>query len=203
LEKINRLYEGFILVVIGIDVDGVLRDFCEGLTKVLREHYPQYIKKDFVEIKNWNFKDDFNCTREDIKQIYRHDYAKEIMGNSNPIYGAIEQMYDLFEWGKKEGHSFVCVTSQKPDIRHHTLSWLGKYGLNFDTIYFTRGRHKWRTPVDYLVDDSPENFDNWVRGRGMKEGYIMMDQIYNQESNPSYRIKELWEVKDIIDDSQE
>ena len=52
--------------------------------------------------------------------------------------------------------------------------------------------------MDYLVDDSPENFDNWVRGRGMKEGYIMMNQIYNQESNPSYRITELKEVMDIV-----
>ena len=185
-------------MTIGIDVDGVLRDFCEGLTKVLREHYPQYLKKDFVEIKNWNFQNDFNCSQDDIKQIYRYDHAKEIMGNSNPINGAIEQMNDLVDWADENGHSLVCVTSQKPNIRHYTLSWLGKYGLNFDTVYFTRGRYKWQTPVDFLVDDSPENFGNWVRGRGMKEGYILMDKIYNQHTKSSYRIKELWEVKDIV-----
>ena len=32
-----------------------------------------------------------------------------------------------------------------------------------DTIYFTRGRFKWKMPIDYLVDDSPENFDNWIK----------------------------------------
>jgi len=185
-------------MVIGIDVDGVLRDFCQGLTKVVRENYPHYLKDDFVEISDWSFQNDFNCTREDIKRIYRDEYAKEIMGDSIPIDGAIEQMYDLFEWADNNNHSLVCVTSQIPHVRHYTLSWLGKYGLNFDTVYFTRGRFKWKIPVDYLVDDSPENFDNWVRGRGMKEGYIMMNQIYNQESNPSYRIKELKEVMDIV-----
>ena len=30
---------------IGIDVDGVLRDFCGGLINVIQKHYPQYIKK--------------------------------------------------------------------------------------------------------------------------------------------------------------
>ena len=186
-------------MTIGIDVDGVLRDFCDGLTKVLREHYPQYLKKDFVEIQHWNFQDDFVCSREEIKQIYRKDYAKDIMGNSNPIFGAIEQMYDLVDWADKNKHSLVCVTSQKPDIRHHTLSWLGKYGLNFDTIYFTRGRFKWKMPIDYLVDDSPENFDNWVRGRGTQEGFILMDKIYNQHTKSNCRIKELKEIKEIID----
>ena len=185
-------------MVIGIDVDGVLRDFCQGLTKVVREHYPEYLKDDFVEITDWNFTNDFNCTREDMKRIYRDFHAKEIMGNSNPINGSIDQMKKLFNWADENNHSLVCVTSQKPHIRHYTLSWLGKYELNFDTVYFTRGRFKWKVPVDYLVDDSPENFDNWVRGRGMKDGYIMMNQIYNQESNPSYRITELKEVMDIV-----
>ena len=29
---------------IGIDVDGVLRDFCHGLTHAIKTHYPEYIK---------------------------------------------------------------------------------------------------------------------------------------------------------------
>ena len=183
---------------IGIDVDGVLRDFCDGLLKVVREHYPHYMKDDFTEINDWTLANNFNCTKEDLQQIYWYDYADKIMGDGIPIYGAIEQMYDLFDWANENNHSLACITSQKPHARYHTLTWLGKYGLNFDTVYFTRGRFKWKIPVDYLVDDSPENFDNWVRGRGMKEGYIMMNQIYNQESNPSYRIKELKEVMDIV-----
>ena len=185
-------------MVIGIDVDGVLRDFCDGLIKVVRKQYPQYLKKDFVRIENWNFKNDFNCSHDDIKQIYRHNHAEEIMGNGIPIYGAIEQMYDLFDWGEKNGHTFVCITSQKPHARYHTLSWLGKYGLNFDTVYFRKGRDKWKVNVDYLVDDSPNNHQYWVYGRGMEEGFILMDAVYNQHINSSYRITSLDQVKDII-----
>ena len=96
-------------MVIGIDVDGVLRDFCQGLTKVVREHYPEYLKDDFVEITDWNFTNDFNCTREDMKRIYRDFHAKEIMGNSNPINGSIDQMKKLFNWADENNHSLVFL----------------------------------------------------------------------------------------------
>ena len=33
-------------MVIGIDVDGVLRDFCQGLEAVVKKHYPQYLPDD-------------------------------------------------------------------------------------------------------------------------------------------------------------
>ena len=124
---------------IGIDVDGVLRDFCDGLTKVVREHYPHYMKDDFVEIDNWKLANNFNCTKKDLQEIYWYDHAHTIMGNSIPIYGAIRQMYELFSWADENNHSVVCVTSQKPHARHYTLSWLGMYGLNFDTVYFIKG----------------------------------------------------------------
>ncbi|MBT4207412.1 hypothetical protein HOE22_03610 [Candidatus Woesearchaeota archaeon] len=189
-------------MVIGIDVDGVLRDFCEGLTSCVKENYPHYIKKDFSEINNWQLEENFNCSREDLRQLYWYDYAEEIIGNSNPIYGSIEQMYDLFDWAETEGHSLVCVTSQRKNVRQHTLTWLGKHGLPFDTIYFRRGRHKWQTPIDYLVDDSPKNWESWKKNRGHEDGYILVDQAYNQHIKSSYRITELKQVKDIVSANQ-
>ena len=32
---------------IGIDVDGVLRDFCGSLVNVIKEKYPHYLKDEF------------------------------------------------------------------------------------------------------------------------------------------------------------
>ena len=34
---------------IGIDVDGVLRDFCNALVTVIKKHYPEYLKDEFDE----------------------------------------------------------------------------------------------------------------------------------------------------------
>tara|TARA_R100001163_G_C5019862_1_gene162959 strand:+ start:142 stop:714 length:573 start_codon:yes stop_codon:yes gene_type:complete len=186
---------------IGIDVDGVLRDFCDAVTRVVKRDFPHYIKDDFTEIDDWRLANCFNCEKEDLQSIYWHSHAEEIMGNANPMYGSIKKMYDLFEWADKKGHSLSCVTSQKPHARHYTLSWLGKYGLNFDTIYFRRGFEKPDVQVDYLVDDSPNNFNYWIKKRGMQEGFILMDSPYNQHLKSNYRIKDLDEVQKIIENN--
>ena len=186
---------------IGIDVDGVLRDFCDAVTRVVKRDFPHYIKDDFTEIDDWRLANCFNCEKEDLQSIYWHSHAEEIMGDANPMYGSIKKMYDLFEWADKKGHSLSCVTSQKPHARHYTLSWLGKYGLNFDTIYFRRGFEKPDVQVDYLVDDSPNNFNYWIKKRGMQEGFILMDSPYNQHLKSNYRIKGLDEVQKIIENN--
>ena len=102
---------------IGIDVDGVLRDFCDAVTRVVKRDFPHYIKDDFTEIDDWRLANCFNCEKEDLQSIYWHSHAEEIMGNANPMYGSIKKMYDLFEWADKKGHSLSCVTSQKPHAR--------------------------------------------------------------------------------------
>ena len=185
---------------IGIDVDGVLRDFCGDLETIIKKEFPQYIPEGVTDFKinDWKISNCVSCSKEDVQQIYWYTHCDKIMANGNPMYGAIKKMYDLFDWGKKNGHTFVCITSQKPHARYHTLSWLGKYGLNFDTVYFRKGRDKWKVNVDYLVDDSPNNHKAWVYGRGMEDGFILMDAVYNQHINSSYRIKSLDEVQNII-----
>jgi len=185
---------------IGIDVDGVLRDFCGDLENIIKTEFPQYIPDGVTDFKidDWKISNCVSCSKEDVQQIYWYSHADKIMGNGNPIYGAIKKMYDLFDWGQQNGHTFVCITSQKPHARYHTLHWLGKYGLNFDTVYFRRGREKWKVDVDYLVDDSPNNHQAWVYGRGMEEGFILMDAIYNQHINSNYRVKSLDDVKEFI-----
>ena len=94
----------------------------------------------------------------DLQKIYWDDYASEIMGNSPALEENVKQMKAMIEWGEEVGITFVCVTSQKPRARYHTAYWLGKHELNFDTIYFRRGIDKPNTPVDFLVDDSPNNY---------------------------------------------
>jgi 5'(3')-deoxyribonucleotidase len=187
---------------IGIDVDGVLRDFCQGLESVVKKHYPQYLPEDYKGINNWKLSDNFVAEKSDLQKIYWDEYSKEIMGESPAFEENVEQMKRLIQYSQEpEGTSdisFVCVTSQKPHARHHTLSWLGKYGLNFDTVYFRKGWQKWMVDVDYLVDDSPNNFENWVRGRGMQEGFILMDRPYNGHIKSNCRIKELKQIKEII-----
>ena len=186
------------MITVGIDVDGVLRDFCHGLEAVVKEHYPEYLSEDYKGINNWRLSENFRATKPELQQIYWHAYSKEIMGESPAFEENVKQMKEMILWGEEVGVRFVCVTSQKPHARYHTAYWLGKHELNFDTIYFRRGVDKPNTPVDFLVDDSPNNYNYWIQRRGFEDGFILMDQPYNQHIETKSRIFELDDAVEII-----
>ena len=53
---------------IGIDVDGVLRDFCKGLLDVIKSEYPSYMKKDTEPLRHWDIEKNFNAPRNNYKR---------------------------------------------------------------------------------------------------------------------------------------
>ena len=115
---------------------------------------------------------------------------------------AIEHMKDLFKWADDwipRQHTLVCISSQRPSGRHNSLHWLGKHGLGFSEVHFIKGRYKWKKDVDWLVDDSPQNWHAWKKGRGDDKGFILMDAVYNQHINATHRVKNIIEVIDIVD----
>ena len=186
---------------IGIDVDGVLRDFCYGLEKVVKEHYPDYLPEDYTGINNWKLSDNFTVDKPEIQKIYWDEYSKEIMGESPAFEENVRQMKNLISHYHELDNSdisFVCVTSQKTHARHHTLSWLGKYGLNFDTVYFRKGYEKPNVQIDYLVDDSPNNYNYWIEKRGMEHGFILMDRPYNQHIKTNHRVYDIDSIMEFI-----
>ena len=193
--------------IIGIDVDGVLRNFCDSLMSVVTMYYPEYLKAGVTEITDWQLENNFNCSKKDLQQIYWQDRSKEVMEEADPIfhshqgitsYNAIYSMDALFEWCREFGHEFWCVTSQKQNCRHLTLSWLGKHRLDFDRVVFAKGRDKWKVEVDWLVDDSPQNWHHWKNGRNNEETFILMDAPYNQQIKSTHRIYGLGEVERIV-----
>jgi 5'(3')-deoxyribonucleotidase len=181
---------------IGIDIDGVLRDFCKSFMEVMRKHYPETMLVD--KLTDWQLEKHFTLSKKELQEIYWDKYCDAVFLEAPPIPGAIEQMWDLFEWASEKDYTLVCVSSQRPIGRHNSLHWLGKHGLGFEETHFIKGRYKWKKDIDWLVDDSPENWHNWKKGRGDEKGFILMDAPYNQHIKAIHRIKELKEVKGII-----
>ena len=192
---------------IGIDVDGVLRNFCQALVSAIKTYHPEYLKNGYDEtavptmepesgmVTDWYLENNFNCTKKELQQIYWYDQAKWIMGNGRPFE---ENVRTLKYWMKHINKEWVCITSQKEHARHYTLSWLGKHELNFDKVVFVKGSDKWQVDVDYLIDDSPANYNYWKDGRQDEDGFILLDRPYNQKIKPTHRVSNLRGAERII-----
>ena len=192
---------------VGIDVDGVLRNFCQALVSAIKRYHPEYIKDEYDEttvptmepesgmVTDWYLENNFNCTKKELQQIYWYDHAKWIMGNGRPFE---ENVRTLKYWMKHINKEWVCITSQKEHARHYTLSWLGKHELNFDKVVFAKDSDKWQVDVDYLIDDSPSNYNYWKDGRQDEDGFILLDRPYNQKIKPRHRVFNLRGAERII-----
>ena len=182
---------------IGIDCDGVLRDFIGAFRKVVAQEYPN--QEIPWMVTSWRFEKDLPwLTGAEIKDLYREKFADIVFRDALPIDSRIMEFWALEKWAKKENHKLICVTSQWPKIRCHTLYWLGKHNLNFHEVIFEKGRLKWQKDIDWLIDDSPENYKNWVRGRGNDKNFIVCDALYNRDINSTYRINSLLDIQEII-----
>ena len=173
---------------IGIDVDGVLRDFCKGLLDVIKSEYPEYMKKDTEPLRHWDLEKNFNGTKKQLQEVYWNAHSHLIMGNSPEIPGAITEFKEMEDWAATEGHEISIITSQKPHARHLTLYWLSLHELNPGAVSFESGPDKWRVPIDFLLDDSPENYEHWVKGRGSDFGFYLQDTTYNRHIKTKNRV---------------
>ena len=190
---------------IGVDIDGVLRDFSTDLYTVIKEHYPEYIKPGSEnvysveeirkEMTDWDLENSLNAPKEEIQKIYREEFAHTILSNGTPYTDNVNYLKEQI---KKDEHTFIAVTSQHPICCHHTLSWLGKQELGFSSVVFKKGRRKWQVEVDYLIDDSPNNYHAWVYGRQMEDGFILMDQPWNVKVKANYRVNNIKEAMGVI-----
>ena len=105
---------------IGIDVDGVLRNFSLDLHRVIKEYYPEYITDDVdtpKEMTDWDLENSFNAPKEEIQRIYREEHAETILSNGTLIVENVDYLRDQI---KKDEHTFISVTSQHPICWHHT-----------------------------------------------------------------------------------
>ena len=93
------------------------------------------------------------------------------------------------------------MTSQKKHARHFTLKWLGQQGINFNSVFFRKGKEKWLVECDYLIDDSPENWLHWKNGRGSDENFILIDTPHNQKVKSKHRVKSISEAIEVINEN--
>ena len=95
---------------IGVDVDGVLRDFCKALLDTIKSEYPEYMKKDTEPLRHWDLEKNFNGTKKELQKIYWEEHSYLIMGNGPDFPGAITEFNELTDWCLEEDHKLSIIT---------------------------------------------------------------------------------------------
>jgi uncharacterized HAD superfamily protein len=165
---------------IGIDIDGVCRDFTSALLKTYKEYYPIHEVKPITQYELHYFfpigKDIYNFAFE------TESAAKKIFLEYAPIYDGVKKDLD---WLKRYNHTLIAITTQSDLTFKYTEQWIKKYKLPFDDVIqvpLFKGKHesKLNYSWDMLIDDKPETIYECANAHRL---IFCMNQIYNINHN--------------------
>ena len=169
---------------IGIDCDGVLRDFIPAHIDSVIETHPEHSNKILVpESWDWDQWLPFWTNEETEKYVFEDNFLDFFGAECPPIQSSIEDWPKLKQWAKEHGHELILVSAQRPHCEELTDAWLQRWGFMFDEVHYTK--HKWAVDVDVLIDDSPEKLRKF-RDRSVRDGVpICYKQSWNKECQES------------------
>ena len=170
---------------IGIDCDGVLRDFITDLKVKVKNTHPEHADK-ILTPETWNWVDwlPFWTEDESEKYIFEDNYLEFFGPEASPIKSSVEDWKKLKEWAHENGHELVLVSAQRENCKEPTRQWLDKYGFDFDEYNFTHD--KWSIDVDVLIDDSPEKMNQFKEKSVANGNPICFKQTWNPECQTKY-----------------
>ena len=165
---------------IGIDCDGVLRDFIPDLINGIKETHPEHADKILVP-NSWEWESwlPFWTEEETEKYVFEDNYLDFFGVVASPIKSSVEDWPKLVQWAKENDHQLILVSAQRPHCEEPTTEWLQRWGFVFDEIHYTK--EKWSIDVDVLIDDSPEKLEQF-NDRSVNYGKaICYKQTWNQQ----------------------
>ena len=169
---------------IGIDCDGVLRDFIPALIDSIKESHPEHADK-IKTPTDWEWESwlPFWTEEETEKYVFEDNYLDFFGVECPPIKESVEDWKNLKRWAEDNGHELVLVSAQRPHCEEPTDEWLKKYGFDFKEKHYTQ--HKWAVDVDVLIDDSPSKLKKFNE-KSINNGHsICMKQSWNKQCQES------------------
>ena len=171
---------------IGIDCDGVLRDFIPDLVDSINETHPEHSDKILVpESWDWDQWLPFWTNEETEKYVFEDNYLDFFGPVASPIKSSVEDWPKLKQWAKDNGHELILVSAQREHCKELTDAWLQRWGfVGWDGIQFTKEKHL--VDVNVLIDDSPEKLEKFEKESVTGGRAICMKQTWNQECHNMY-----------------
>lgn len=186
-------------VKLGIDVDGVLRDFDSKAIEIFQRVYPEKINMEFINSYSYDFSGLIDVPKKELSKIWQETFCEEIYREAGLMPRVKEELKLLRDWCRKQKdvrYSFAVATAQIPRNMSHTYYWLGKHNFNFTEIYCNNNKHSLN--IDYLVDDSPINYEKWISSGKSESKFIMFDRPQNRLITATNRITKFSELIEIL-----
>ena len=170
---------------IGIDCDGVLRDFIPHLINHIKENHPEHADKIGVPT-SWDWEQwlPFWTEDETEKYVFADNFLDFFGPECPPIKSSFEDWPKLRAWAIENGHELVLVSAQREQCVEPTEAWLQRWGfVGFDEIIFTHKKHF--ANVDILIDDSPAKLSIFKKKSVNNGSPICFKQTWNVKSQKS------------------
>ena len=185
---------------IGLDVDGVLRNFDKKAIEIFQRVYPDKMNMESIDSYGYDFSGLMNdIPRKELAKIWQETHCDEIYRDAELMPGVKEELNILRNWCRKQKdvrYSFAVATAQIPYNSNHTLYWLGLHRFNILEYHVTNFKHK--LDLEYLIDDSPKNYAAWVKYGKPEANYFLFDGPNNRGVECTNRIFKLSDAIEIL-----
>jgi len=147
-------------VMVGIDLDGILRNCMEGLKMAFLAAYPQYTEEDIGPIVEWRFHQAYPIGKA-IYDFMWESHAWEALYQYAPAYPNGKRMLRYLAEHVSSAHLSLVTSQPTVQARGATLAWIEVHGIHEcvdDVILLGKGHiGKGHLGLDILLDDGTHN----------------------------------------------
>ena len=193
-------------MIVGITIDGVVRDFITKFESVYDKYYPveegdeteeqEEIKERVIDtlnlLEHFHFKDG----EEELNKLLYVDASLEIFGHAGEVkLNSVEHLNQLHNIIEDMGHTPVVISKELNNSKPATLFFLSKLSAKVNNIVFVRDYDKKWDHVDVLITANPTTLNSKPNDKIS----IKVINHYNKNCDSDYTIVD---IKELLDDKK-
>ena len=193
-------------MIVGITIDGVVRDFITKFESVYDKYYPveeeteseeqEEIKERVIDtldlLEHFHFKEG----EEELNKLLYVDASLEIFGHAGEVkLNSVEHLNQLHNIIEDMGHTPVVISKELNNSKPATLFFLSKLSAKVNNIIFVRDYDKKWDHVDVLITANPTTLNSKPNDKIS----IKVINHYNKNCDSDYTIVD---IKELLDDKK-
>ena len=193
-------------MIVGITIDGVVRDFITKFESVYDKYYPveegdeteeqKEIKERVIDTLNLLDHFHFKEGEEELNKLLYVDASLEIFGHAGEVkLNSVEHLNQLHNIIEDMGHTPVVISKELNNSKPATLFFLSKLSAKVNNIIFVRDYDKKWDHVDVLITANPTTLNSKPNDKIS----IKVINHYNKNCDSDYTIVD---IKELLDDKK-